>query len=418
MIGCCVVLLVSLVALSAAFVTSLDSASRHLARAAAAQAQAAAVSRIETLASDGDRTALNVELDAYARSIAAETALLPRASIDRAAQIRESVDADRLRMLAADLRRTDALTTLVAAIRVRERDEALQVAADMTRLKDRTTMLAILLAVAAGGAAILGALGLIAANRRLADEVAARTAELTMIDASRRLFFAKASHEMRTPVTVMRGEAEVALAVASQDSGALRDALTQVVANAEFLEHRIAELLGLASAENGQLQLDAAVIDLIALVRDARSAAHGYARSVEVAIHLAAPDMPVAISGDARWLQQAVLAILDNAVKFSPPAGAVTLRLARDATHATILIGDHGIGVAAVALPRIFDAYYQTENGRARGGTGLGLALARWVIEQHQGTVEAANRAEGGCVVTIRLPLTPSIAARSRRVRA
>jgi signal transduction histidine kinase len=118
---------------------------------------------------------------------------------------------------------------------------------------------------------------------------------------------------------------------------------------------------------------------------------------------MAGPDRPVAFLGDARWLQQALVAVLDNAIKFSPAGGTVSLRVTMDG-GAAIAIRDEGSGIAAAELPRIFDAYYQTEAGRERGGTGLGLALARWVIERHGGSIRAENEPKGGCVMTIILP--------------
>ena len=407
--ACCLALLVSLAALTTAFILSLASAGRNFDRAAIAQAQLAAVSRIETLAIIGNDTALRPHLAAYARSIRDESALLPSASPERAAQVREAVDADRISDLAADPRRRGELANLVAAIVARERDETARIGAGMTRLRTRTTLLAVLLVLAAGGSALLGALGLIAANRRLADEVAEKTAELATVDRSRRLFFAKASHEMRTPITVMRGEAEVALADPAAEPLALREALVHVVANAEFLEHRIAELLALARADDGQLQLVDEPVDLVTLVQGAGDAARGYARSAEVVLAVETPVPTPTVRGDARWLQQAVLAIVDNAVKFSPSGAKVTLRLTSIEDSARIEVVDHGVGVADEALPRIFDAYYQADAGRSRGGTGLGLALARWVVEQHGGSIRAANgqsdSSAAGATVTIELPL-------------
>ena len=410
---CSIALLVSLAALATAFILSLASAGRNFDRAGIAQAQLAAVSRIETLANTGDAAALRPHLNAYARSIRDETALLPTASAEHAAQVCEAVDADRLAVLAADPQRRVELAELVSSIVAQERAEAARIGADMTRLRTRTTVLAVLLVLAAGGSALLGALGLIAANRRLADEVAEKTAELSTIDRSRRLFFAKASHEMRTPITVMRGEAEVALADLAAEPRALREALRHVVANAEFLEHRIAELLALARADDGQLHLADEPIDLATLVQGAGEAACGYARSAEVALAVETAVPPMTVRGDARWLQQAVLAIVDNAVKFSPVGGTVTIRLTRTDDAARIDVVDQGSGVADEALPRIFDAYYQADTGQSRGGTGLGLALARWVVEQHDGSIRAASGLSSGlgaglgagCTVTIDLPL-------------
>jgi signal transduction histidine kinase len=184
----------------------------------------------------------------------------------------------------------------------------------------------------------------------------------------------------------------------------LREALDRVVANAEFLEHRIEELLSLARAENGELTLDEQTVDLGQIVAAAGQAVSAYARSLDVGLELGMSDAPLTVRGDARWLQQALVAMLDNGVKFSPIGGKVSLAMTSDDSTASIAISDEGAGIPAGDLPRIFDAYYQAETGRERGGSGLGLALARWIIERHGGSIAASNAPGGGCVMTITLP--------------
>jgi signal transduction histidine kinase len=235
--------------------------------------------------------------------------------------------------------------------------------------------------------------------------VRARTARIEAVDASRRLFFAKASHELRTPVAAMRSAAEVALDQRDAKAAALRDALEQVAAQAGFLTHRIDELLALASADDGRLALADARFDLGAVVAGAVTAARGYAASVDVAIDLTAPQGALPMRGDARWLGQAFLAVIDNGLKFAPMGSALAVDVVADSGLARIGVRDHGPGVMESELPRIFDAYYQAQEGRQRGGSGLGLALARWVVERHGGTVTAANEAGGGCIIRFALPL-------------
>jgi two-component system, OmpR family, sensor histidine kinase BaeS len=405
-----VALVVSLAGLLAAFLLTLHAAARHFDRAAAAQAQLAAVSRIEALAAarldDTDRAELAAVIAGYRASIARETALLAPTAPALRGQRAELADADRLARLAFAPGDRHALAALVSRIGARERSEVAEVAAAMARLRGRTTALAGLLAITALGAALSGAVALARSNRDLTRIVEDRTAELRVVDQSRRLFFAKASHELRTPVTAMRGEAEVSLSDPHAGVEDLRESLRHVVAGAEFLGRRIDELLGLSKADDGRLTLVSEPLDLGRLIAATSEAAGGYARSAEVGIDLRLAPAPVRIVGDPRWLGQALLAIIDNGVKFSPQ-GAV-LRLALDAEEggrARIRIADSGPGVMAEALPRIFDAYYQAEAGRLRGGTGLGLALARWVVEQHGGTIAAANDPGGGCTIAITLPV-------------
>jgi len=403
---CCGVLMLSIVGLIAAFLLSMARARHDFDRAAASEEQLAMVARIEAALGGEDQSSLGALLRQYRRSITREATLLDRPG-EQDAELMEAARADQLIALASQPEgsvRNHAIRRLVATISNGERIEAREVALRMERLRRRMTLLAMLLTAVALISALLGAVGLAAANRRLSSEVAARTGELAMIERSRRLFFAKVSHELRTPVTVMRGEAEVALADPGDRIEPLREALDRVVANTEFLEHRIEELLSLARAENGELKLDDTPIDLMNVVAGAAQAAAAYARALEIGLEISGPDRPVAVRGDARWLQQALVAVLDNAAKFSPIGSSVSLRMAADDRAASISIRDEGAGIPPGELPRIFDAYYQAEGGRARGGTGLGLALARWVIERHGGSIGAGNDPDGGCVMTIILP--------------
>ena len=394
-------LLGSIATLAALFLHTADRGATLFDRAALSQAQFGDVLAIHAAAQAGDATAIAAMLARYRADIAAETQL-----IGAGGQHDERREAAAMAALAtAQPPRLAALSRLVAVAAAREHAEAEVTARQMAALRSRSRGFALLLAACAALSALVGAGGLRLANRRLERAVADRTARLVGVDASRRLFFAKVSHELRTPVTVIRGEAEVALATGADDTAALALALREVVMQSEQLDRRIGELLALSQADDGRLTLDDAPLDLADIV--ARAVARSERHAASHGVRLAADTTTNApVRGDARWLEQALVAVIDNAIKFSGQGEVVAVALARRGGIAEIAIADRGCGSLPDALPRLFDAYYQTDEGRARGGNGLGLALVRWVAERHGGTARAAARdGGGGCVVTLALPV-------------
>lgn len=394
-------LVLSIAALTILFLYAVDRGALHFARAAASQDQFAQVLAIREAVRSGDTSGARAALSRYRDSIAAEERLLSPA--ERAAQGLERAD---YRALAPALAAPGpALETLVDRIGRREQAEAAESSRQMASLSRNARLLAILLAFSAALSAVIGGFGLVTAHRRLSKAVAARTAQIAAVDASRRLFYAKVSHELKTPVTIMRGEAEVALATNPDDPAVLAAALREVIAHAELLTRRVEELLALSHAEDGRLELVLAPIDLSEVAASAVARVGRYAASNGVTVQVST-DRDIMIQGDARWLAQAVMAVLDNAIKFSPEGAQVGVSVSRaDPASAAVKIADRGPGVSRASLPRLFDAYYQAEEGRLRGGNGLGLALSSWVVEQHGGTISAAARDDGGCEVTLKLPV-------------
>ncbi|MBB4199298.1 hypothetical protein CCR94_21320 [Rhodoblastus sphagnicola] len=248
------------------------------------------------------------------------------------------------------------------------------------------------------------------ANERLEATVRARTRELQAkteqladIDRNRRLFFAKVSHELRTPATVLLGEASLALRHRAPDVVILREALTHIRANGEAMRRRLEDMLMLAQSDEGRLVLRRAPFDLAGAAREAVNLAGAFAASSGVVLKSDGLAAAAPMEGDESWLRQALLALIDNAVKFSPHDGQVRVELAQgDELRLSVL--DEGPGAPDEALGRLFDPYYQCEGGSLRGGSGLGLAVARWIAEQHGGGVAAINRPEGGLQVSLILP--------------
>lgn len=420
-LGFVAALIVCLAALTSAFLVSLTSAQFYFDRAALAQDQLAAVAEIEAMASRTGRAPASLVQD-YLRSTEVEKALLARNHAAERFDQREDADARALaNFLSVDVEAMtpaaraaalEATHNLVVSIGERERAEARETAEEMSALRARMSFLGVAIGLVAAGLTMAGSWWLLSANRNLTRLVAARTsaleernALLATIDRSRRLFFAKVSHELRTPVTVMRGEAEVSLADPHEDAPALRAALTHVVANTEVLERRLAELLAVARAEDGQIHLDFAPFDLGAMVRDMKEEAERFAASNNVTLALDLPSEPLVVRGDRRWLGQALISLIDNGVRFSPTGGTLFVRMKAVGAEATIEVEDCGAGAPPAELPRLFDAFYQTQEGRARGGSGLGLALTRWLVERHEGSVRVVNGPRGGCVFALALPV-------------
>lgn len=397
-------LLIALTGIAVTFFLAMATSARYFESAALAQMQLASVSQIEAQAFGGDDPArLRALLSDYRGSIAREDALTGTGASELA-------EADRLAALAAG--RDDAgLRALVVRIASRERGEAREIAAAMRALRLRMSILATVLILGSAALAVAAGWALWAANRRLEDQVSLRTADLARstarlieVDRSRRVFLAKVSHELGTPVTVIRGEADVALTDPSPTVQTLGEALRQIVVHADLLGRRVSDLLGLARAEDGRIAIERGTIDLATILTDAARQIAPHARSADVVIRVDGP-ATLPIHGDARWLTQALVAILDNGVKFSPAHGVLALAAVRQGDEAIVTVTDTGPGVMAGDLPRLFDAYYQADAGRLRGGTGLGLALARWVVDQHGGSIGAASGDAPGCTIAMRLPI-------------
>jgi two-component system, OmpR family, sensor kinase len=232
--------------------------------------------------------------------------------------------------------------------------------------------------------------------------------ELHQIDESRRSFFAEVSHELRTPLTAIVGEAEVTLRINSREIDSYRESLFSILANSTFLKRRIDDLMALARSLEGGIGLQKETIDLNLVVSEAVVEIRGLAKVNDVLLRFEARDSPLLVAGDESRLRQCVLILLDNAVKFSPPSRAVEIMLGDLGASAELSVIDEGGGITVDETERVFERYYQTERGRRKGGFGLGLSIARRIVEAHDGSIIASNRAHGGAKVTLMLPTARS----------
>src|SRR5438128_295600 len=219
-----------------------------------------------------------------------------------------------------------------------------------------------------------------------------------------RRFVADAAHELRTPVTLLRTRAEVAL---GQDRDAGRDAAAfrAIERESARLGDIVGELLTLARADAGERAVAREPLYLDDVAAEAVDAVRGLAEPKRVQLEVGGFD-EARISGDAALVRQLLVIVLDNAVKFTPAGGHVRLDVAAHDGRATVEVADTGVGIPPEQLPRVFERFYRGEPGRREAdGAGLGLAIARWIAEAHGARIDIASRPGSGTRVTIGFPL-------------
>ena len=203
---------------------------------------------------------------------------------------------------------------------------------------------------------------------------------------TQRQFMADASHELRTPVSVIRAAADVALSRERRSESEYRETLAIVGSEADRLSRLVADMLVLARADAGGYPLRPVDLYLDEVVAECQRASEVIARERGVTIRSGAcPEVP--FRGDEDLLRQLVLNVLQNAVQHTPPGGVVSIDLAQDDGRISIRVSDTGSGIPLVDRERIFDRFVQLDAARRSGGTGLGLPIARWIAEAHDGSL-------------------------------
>ena len=217
---------------------------------------------------------------------------------------------------------------------------------------------------------------------------------------AQRRFVADASHELRTPLTTLRVNLELLRKDREAVPPAWREVLDDVTLELDRMSRLVAGLLELARADAGQ-HLERGPIDLDPLLERAERQAEQLASGVDV--RLEGP--PVGrVSGNPDALAQLFLILLDNAVKYSPPGGVVRVVRGRDDGFVTVGVTDSGPGIASDDIPRVFDRFYRAPSARGRPGTGLGLPIARWIVNEHGGRLMVESTPGRGSTFTVCLP--------------
>jgi heavy metal sensor kinase len=218
-------------------------------------------------------------------------------------------------------------------------------------------------------------------------------------------FTADASHELRTPIALIHTEAELALR-RSRDEAEYREALRHILQEADRTAKLIEELLSLARADSGREAFDLHPIDLLPTLRESASKWNQVAslHNLQFEEHLETERLPV--MGDENALRRVIDILLDNALKYTPAPGKLTLSAEQHPNGVVVTVEDTGIGIASEDQSRIFERFYRVDKARSRelGGAGLGLAIAQWIVQLHKGTITVRSELGRGSIFQLEIP--------------
>lgn len=221
-------------------------------------------------------------------------------------------------------------------------------------------------------------------------------------------FVSDASHELRTPISVIQGYANLLDRWGKDDPTTRQEAIDAIRAEAADMKELVEQLLFLARGDNDSMRIEMTLFDLTEVTAQVL-------RETEMIdqTHLFEArwsDGPIPIQADMGLIKQALRVLVDNSIKYTPAYGRITLRIEIEEDTAHISVQDEGQGIDAESLPHIFDRFFRTDRSRARqtGGTGLGLSIAKWIVDRHGGWFEVLSREGVGTRMTMVLPLPPA----------
>jgi len=216
-------------------------------------------------------------------------------------------------------------------------------------------------------------------------------------------FVADASHELRAPLTAIQGNLELLRRHQSMPEAERNEAVDEAMREANRLTRLVADLLSLARADSGST-FKRCPVDLDPILLDAFREARHLSQRQTLRLE---PFEPCRVEGNEDKLKQLLVILLDNALKYTPPNGEITLGLQCETLESILMVRDTGIGIATEDLPHVFERLYRADPARSRdpGGTGVGLSIAQWIVEQHEGTITIESQPGHGTTVLVRLPL-------------
>lgn len=219
-------------------------------------------------------------------------------------------------------------------------------------------------------------------------------------------FVSDASHELRTPISVIQGYANLLDRWGKNDEKTLLESIDAIKNEADSMKELVEQLLFLARGDNHSINISMEDVDISALVEEVGRESKMIDETHEYQVKI---ENGLIIKGDYQLLKQALRILNDNSTKYTPPGGKITLGASRSQTrrgYCDITVRDDGIGIPDEALPHIFDRFFRADESRARssGGTGLGLSIAKWIADSHQGIIDVVSRKDAGTKITLSFP--------------
>jgi signal transduction histidine kinase len=240
--------------------------------------------------------------------------------------------------------------------------------------------------------------------QRLAETCNDMLARLETAVCQVKRFTADASHELRSPLGYISMVSEYALRNPNLEADS-RESFEEILAESNEATRLLEEMLVLARADAGHVDIPFELTDLASLVKDGLERARGAAETKGHDLAFECAGGPFEIRGDRSSLRRLIWTLIDNAIKYTPQGGHVAVRLNGDETHVRLQVRDNGVGIPAPLLPRIFDRFFRADPARSQEGTGLGLAIAKWIADVHHADLSVASEMGKGTAFTIVFPV-------------
>ncbi len=244
--------------------------------------------------------------------------------------------------------------------------------------------------------------------KNLEQQLKQSYAKLQEVDRLKTVFVNAVSHDLRTPLTSIKGYVEF---LEDEIGGPLtpqqREFISQLMKGTQRLENLVDDLLDFARFEAGTFRLKLEDVDLAAKAREIAESLRPQVQEAKLDLETALPAEPLMLQMDALRIERVLTNLINNAIKFTPEAGRITIRVTRESEHARCEIEDSGIGIAPEDAPRLFQRFSQLQDGSAKGGTGQGLSISKTIVEAHEGQIGVRSKGQGnGSTFWFTLPLS------------